>query len=105
MSEMKVEVLGFDEMKELYDADPDFFEAWRECRALNLTNHISKYDDYFIQEGMLFKGIQLCIPRSSMRLNLIKEKHSGGLIGHFGIDKTLSLLKEKYYWPQLYKDV
>ena len=40
-----------------------------------------------------------------MRLNLIKEKHSGGLAGLFGIDKTLSLLKEKYYWPQMYKDV
>ena len=40
-----------------------------------------------------------------MRLNLIKEKHSGGLAGHFGIDKTLGLLKEKYYWPQMYKDV
>ena len=104
-TEMKVEVLGFDEMKELYDADPKFFEAWRECRAPNLTDHISKYDEYFIQEGMLFKGIQLCIPRSSMRLNLIKEKHSGGLAGHFEIDKTLSLLKEKYYWPQMYKDV
>ena len=25
--EMKVEVLGFAEMKELYDADPNFFEA------------------------------------------------------------------------------
>ena len=40
-----------------------------------------------------------------MRLNLIKEKHSGGLARHFGIDKILSFLKEKYYWPQMYKDV
>ena len=71
----------------------------------NLTDHISKYDEYFIQEGMFFKGIKLCIPRSPMRLNLIKEKHSGGLAGHFGIAKTLSLLKEKYYQPQMYKDV
>lgn len=39
-----------------------------------------------------------------MRVKLIKEKHSGGLAGHFGIDKTLSFLKEKYYWPQIYKD-
>ena len=92
-------------MKELYDVDPDFSEAWRECKALNLSDHMSTYDEYFIQEGMFFKGIQLCIPRSSMRLNIIKEKHSGGLARHFGIDKTLSLLKEKYYWPQMYKDV
>ena len=46
----------------------------------------------------------MCLPRSFTRLNLIKEKHSGGLAGHFGIDKTLSLLKGKYYWPQMYKD-
>ena len=86
-------------MKELYDVDPNFFEMWRECRAPSLTKQPSKFDEYFIQEGMLFKGIQLCIPKISMRLNLIKEKHSGRLVGHFRIDKTLSLLKDKYYWP------
>ena len=42
---------------------------------------------------------------NSMMLYLIKEKHSGGLVGHFGIDKTLILLKEKYYSTQRYKDV
>ena len=40
-----------------------------------------------------------------MRVNLIKEKNSSELVGHFGIDKTLSLLKDKYYWPQVYKDI
>ena len=57
LTEMKVEVLGFDEMKDMYDADPNIFEVWRECRAPNLIDQISKYDAYFIQEGMLFKGI------------------------------------------------
>ena len=42
--EMKVGVLGFDEMKELYNADPNFSKVWRECRAPNLIDHISKYD-------------------------------------------------------------
>ena len=53
-TEMKVEVLGFDEMKELYDIDPDFSEVWRECRAPSPTDHISKYVEYFVQEDMLF---------------------------------------------------
>ena len=92
---MKVEVLGFDEMKQLYDTNPNFFEVWRECRAPNLSSQMSKYEDYLIQEGMLLKGIQLCIPISTMRVNLIKENNSGGLDGHFGIDKTLSLLMDK----------
>ena len=86
-------------MKELNDTDLDFSKVWRECKAPNLSNQLSKFDEYFIQEGMLFKGIQLCMLRSSMRINLIKEKHCGGLVGHFGIYKTLSLLKDKYYFP------
>ena len=40
-----------------------------------------------------------------MMLNLIKEKHSGRFTKHFASDQTLSLLKEKYYWPQMYKDI
>ena len=40
-----------------------------------------------------------------MRENLIKEKHSGGLARHFGRDKTLALVSENYYWPQLQQDV
>ena len=74
-------------MKYFYDTDLDFPKAWRECKAPNLSYQTSKYDEYFIKEGMLFKGIQLCIARSFMRLNLIKEKYSGGLDGHFEIDK------------------
>ena len=50
LTEMKTEVLVFDKMKELYDTDLDFSKAWRECREPNLIDHISKYDDYFIQE-------------------------------------------------------
>ena len=49
LTEMKVEILGFNEIKYLYDVDLDFSKMWRECRAPNLTNHISKYDEYFIQ--------------------------------------------------------
>lgn len=77
LTKMKVEVLGFDKMKELYDTDPNFYEAWRECREPNISSQMSKFDEYFIQEVMLFKGIQLCVPRSSMRVNLIKEKYCG----------------------------
>ena len=65
----------------------------------------TKWLDYLIQDGMLFKGNQLCIPRSSMRENLIKEKHSGGMVGYFGRDKTIAILREYYFWPQMSQDV
>jgi hypothetical protein len=34
-----------------------------------------------------------------MRDNLLKEKHSGGLVGHFSHDKTFAQLSSSYYWP------
>jgi hypothetical protein len=46
-----------------------------------------------IQEGLLFKGNQLCIPKCSMRENLLKEKHCGGLAGHFGHDMMFAKLR------------
>ena len=40
-----------------------------------------------------------------MRENVIREKHSGGLAGHFDIDKTLEQLRHFYYWPRMRRDV
>ncbi|XP_027122069.1 uncharacterized protein [Coffea arabica] len=36
---------------------------------------------------------------------LVRESHSGGLIGHFGVDKTLAMLQEHFYWPHIRRDV
>lgn len=58
---MRVIVSGwFEGLKTLYDDDPDFAEPWRACRELVMVDR-SKWLDYFIQDGMLFRGIQLCI--------------------------------------------
>ena len=40
-----------------------------------------------------------------MRENLIKERHSGGLARHFSRDKTIALVAENYYFPQLQQNV
>ena len=33
------------------------------------------------------------------------EGHAGGLAGHFGVDKTVTWLKEQFYWPRMERDV
>ena len=40
-----------------------------------------------------------------MRENLIREKHNGGLSGHFGQDKTFALVSNFYFWPKIQHDV
>ncbi|XP_056695519.1 uncharacterized protein [Spinacia oleracea] len=56
-------------------------------------------------DGFLFKGNRLCIPKHSIRELLVREAHSGGLAGHFGIAKTLEILREHFFWPKMLGDV
>jgi hypothetical protein len=98
LQEFQVKTLGFDYLKEMYHSDPDFGEAYEACVNPILRDR-SQWVEYLIQDGLMFKGCQLCIPRCSMRENLLKEKHSGGLAGHFGHDKTFAQLNGSYYRP------
>jgi hypothetical protein len=90
--------LGFDDLRDMYADDPDFKEAYEAAENPVLRDR-SQWIEYMIQEGLLFRGNQLCIPKCSMRENLLKEKHSGGLAGHFGHDKMFAKLNESYFWP------
>ncbi|RDX84928.1 hypothetical protein CR513_33948, partial [Mucuna pruriens] len=46
-----------------------------------------------------------CVPKSSIRELLIREAHEGGLMGHFGEQKTYETLHEHFYWPHMQRDV
>eukprot|EP00253_Pinus_taeda_P021142 PITA_21142 len=104
LQESTMQILGFEHLKELYPTDTEFMEAYEACQNPLLRND-SKWLDYNLQEGLLFKGGQLCIPNCSMRENIIQEKHNGGLAGHFGIDKTVAQVQHFYFWPKLQRDV
>jgi hypothetical protein len=104
MQEFRVKTLGFDNLKEMYRGDPDFKEAY-EAYENPILRGKNQWTEYIIQDGLLFRGNQLCIPKCSMRENLLKEKHNGGLVGHFGHDKTFSKLNSSYYWLEMRTDV
>jgi hypothetical protein len=104
MREFRVKNLGFDNLKEMYRDDPNFKEAY-EASENPILRDISQWTEYMIQDGLLFRGNQLCIPKCSMRDNLLKEKHSGGFAGHFSHDKTFSKLNDSYFWPGMRKNV
>nr|KYP60030.1 Transposon Ty3-I Gag-Pol polyprotein [Cajanus cajan] len=98
LNKLGSQILGFDDIKELYEKDPDFANFYLLC--------IQKpYQGYYIFEGFLFKENKLCIPQGSIRKLLVKESHEVGLMGHFGIEKSLLLLKEKFIWPHMKRDV
>ena len=45
------------------------------------------------------------MPNCSLRIVLVKEAHGGGLMGHFGVQKTYDILIEHFYWPCMKRDV
>jgi hypothetical protein len=98
LQEFKVKTLGFDDLRNMYAGDQDFGEAYEAAENPVLRDR-SQWIDYMIQEGLLFRGNQLCILKCSMRENLLKEKCSEGLVGHFGHDKTFAKLNESYFLP------
>jgi hypothetical protein len=96
LQEFRVKTLGFENLRDMYAGDADFREAYEVAENPVLKDR-SPWIDYMIQEGLLFRGNQLCIPNCSMMENLLEEKHSGGLAGHFGHNKTFAELSESYF--------
>ena len=45
------------------------------------------------------------MPNSSMRKLLVREAHGGGLMGHFGVRKTLDVLHEHFFWPKMTRGI
>jgi hypothetical protein len=62
LQEFRVKTLGFDNLKDMYRDDKDFKEAYEAFENLVLRDR-SQSIEYMIQNGLLFKGNQLCIPK------------------------------------------
>jgi len=99
----QVNVLGLEHIKDMYPEDAYFKEAFEACQNTVLRDRSHWLG--FILQGLVFKRNKLCIPKFSMRDNLLQEKHSGGLAGHFGNDKTYAQLSNFYFWPGMRTDV
>ena len=98
INSLQTNIVGLEIIKECYSQDDDFGEIYLSCKE-------RPQGDYFIQDGYLFEGLKVWIPKHSIRELLIKENHEGGMAGHCGVDKTLALMKEHFFWPRLSRDV
>ncbi|XP_026378780.1 uncharacterized protein LOC113273245 [Papaver somniferum] len=88
------ESVAFDFIREVYPDDEDFNDICKNCGTKN-----GGEAGFLIQDGFLFKDNRLCIPQGSLRLYLMQELHGSGLGGHFGKDKTISLVEERFFGP------
>jgi hypothetical protein len=91
-------VIWYKQGKELYVEDHKFCEEYRACEKIASGK-------FFRLDGFLFRENKLCVPNCFMREILVQESHGGGLMGHFGVAKTLAISQDHFYWPHMKRDV
>jgi hypothetical protein len=69
--ESQIKVIGFGFMKELNEEDVEFKEDFEACKN-PVVKDGSPWLEYMLQDGLFFKNGHLCIPKFSMRENLVK---------------------------------
>ncbi|XP_074318277.1 uncharacterized protein LOC141655077 [Silene latifolia] len=98
LSTLNIRLLGFEILENYYQDDGEFWVIFEKCGK-------GPFEEFMLQEGFLFKGNRLCVPKHPIRDLLVREAHGGSLAGHFGMAKTLEVLKEHFFWPKMIGDV
>jgi transposase InsO family protein len=105
---------GNQEFKEIvkqgYQNDPYFARLQalkRQGQPLKAPGHDNRFE--IDQDGLIYEvrrqQKRLCIPRGAARLRVLQEVHDIRLASHFGPRKTISAIKERFWWPTIAKDV
>ena len=79
-------------VRDLTDKDQFVSEV---CRELTISG--AETDHWQHKNGLLYYDDVVYISES-LRENVIRVNHDNSLVGHFGIERTLELVRRKYYW-------
>ncbi|OWM75776.1 hypothetical protein CDL15_Pgr009420 [Punica granatum] len=73
---------------------------------LELTRE-GKSRQFWCEDDLVYtKGRRVYVPLyDNLRREILRECHDSKWAGHSGIHRTLALVEERYYWPQLRDDV
>ncbi|GBG77025.1 hypothetical protein CBR_g23351 [Chara braunii] len=88
-----------------YESDPDFATLYAQ-----LSSDHPPASHYRIADGYLLLHSRgkdlLCVPRDRrLRTRLLDEYHDSRLAGHFGVNRTIARLRQRFRWPDLITDV
>ena len=74
----------------------------------NTKTYFHHWDLLEIREGVLFKKyikhdqiFYALVTPEILRKDIFKELHTNRTSGHFGRDKTVEMIKRRFYWPNI----
>ncbi|GBG69259.1 hypothetical protein CBR_g3957 [Chara braunii] len=88
-----------------YQSDPDFATLYAQ-----LSSDYPPASHYRIVDGYLLLHSRgkdlLCVPRDRrLRTRLLGEYHDSRLADHFGVNRTIARLRQRFRWPDLITNV
>jgi len=82
----------------LYKSDPEFGSTYQTLLEGK------QVPNFHLQDALLCHLGHICVP-SSECAKMIWEAYYSWVTGHFGVEKTISILQKYFYWPKLRQDV
>ncbi|CAF4618994.1 unnamed protein product, partial [Rotaria sp. Silwood2] len=77
--------------------------------AKKILNNIKNYKHYIINDNLLMRRTNPpvpYVPQGEIRKTILNIYHDTAANGaHFGRDKTMYKIKQRYFWPSMYKDI
>ena len=112
---------GKEELRELQMKDPDIAIVLQSKESqvkpsketINGYNQTTKtlfhhWDALNVKEGVLYKSYDIgddshlvLVAPSSIRYEIFESLHNDRMAGHFGRDRTLEMIKRRFYWPNI----
>jgi hypothetical protein len=84
----------------------------RDEMILNIKRNIKKHKQYVIEDGILLRKQQPplspvpFVPAGRMRADILKIYHdTPGNGAHFGRDRTIKKIQQRYFWPTMIADI
>ncbi|PNF33868.1 hypothetical protein B7P43_G07231 [Cryptotermes secundus] len=88
--------------QDIADRSPTYKSYWAQWKSLAVRNGVLERD-WESATGRR-QVAQIIIPRSRVK-DVLSELHGGPSGGHFGVNKTLNKVRQRFYWLQARTDI
>ena len=82
-------------LADAYDSDPF---------AVELRQEDPLPEPWKEEQGIIYHDEQVYVPEA-LRIQVMEENHDAPLVGHYGQDRTLELVKRTYFWPGMQSSI
>ena len=95
--------------KQKYLDDRTFSKFWKRAETgidVDYGTTSTPKNLYYVANGLLYRNSKVCIPHiKDIKNKILYECHDAPSAGHPGVQRTLALIKARFFWPKMKPEV